>query len=89
VAFLSESFHALEETFDHRELLVSSPDGVDGEHRAWWCQVDELDAVRELLDQRADDEAYSAAFGDVAPDGRAGSVLVDLRLEAGGCGRRR
>jgi hypothetical protein len=42
-----------------------------------------------LLDQRADDEADPAAVGDVAPDSRAGSVLVDLRLEAGGAARGR
>jgi len=47
---------------DRGELVLVSPDGVDGEHRTGWSQVDELDAARKLLDQRADDEAEAAAF---------------------------
>src|SRR5262245_41154406 len=74
----------LEEAFDRWELLVSTPDRVDGEHRSGWSEVDESDPAWELLDQGADDEADAAAVGDVAPDGRSGSVLVDCRLEAGG-----
>src|SRR5262245_5279529 len=88
VTLLRELFRGFEEALDRRELVVLSPDGVDCEHRAGWSQVDELDAAGELLDQRADDEADAAAFGDVAPDGRAGSVLVDLGLEARGVARR-
>src|SRR4029450_2978395 len=83
VTLLRELFRRFEEALDRGELVVPSPDGVDCQHRAGWSEVEELDAARNLLDQRTDDKADAAAFCDIAPDGRAGSVLVDLGLEAG------
>src|SRR5215831_8889985 len=83
VLLLRELFRGFEEALDRWKLVVLSPDGVDREHRAGWSQVEKLDAARELLDQGADDEADAAPFCDVAPDGRASSMLVDPGLEAG------
>src|SRR4029450_7068773 len=83
VTLLRELFRRFEEALDCGELVVLSPDGVDRKHRAGGSEVEKLDPARKLLDQRADDEADAAAFGDVAPHGRAGSVLVDLGIEAG------
>src|SRR5512133_3804688 len=76
VTLLRELFRGFEEALDRGELVVLSPDGVDGEHRAGWSEVEKLDAARKLLDQRADDEADAATLCNVAPDGRAGPVLV-------------
>src|SRR5262245_21255822 len=80
---LRELFRGFEEALDRGELVISSPDGVDGKHRAGRTQVDEPDASRKLLDQGADDKADTTAVCDVAPHGRAGPVMVDVGLETG------
>src|SRR5262245_14871994 len=78
---LRELFRGFEEALDRGDLVVVSPDSVDREHRTRWSQVDEPHPPRKLFDQRADDEADAAAVCDVAPNGRTGSVEVDLGLE--------
>src|SRR5262249_36819885 len=69
VTILRELFRSLEEALNRGELLMSSPDHVDGEHRPRRCEVKQLDPARELFEQGANHEADAAAFGDVAPDG--------------------
>ena len=50
VALLAEPLGGFEEPFDRRDLLVPSPNGVDGQHRPRGCEVDKLEAAWELLD---------------------------------------
>jgi hypothetical protein len=45
---LRQPLDGIEVTFQGRELVVVSPDGVDGQHRPWGRQVDELDAARAI-----------------------------------------
>ena len=53
VTLLRELFGGLEEAFNRGELVLSSPDRVDGEHRPRRGQFEQLDPARELFDQGA------------------------------------